>query len=247
VSKVWGSDHGLGTSGALGVALMAALTSYAGKSLPSDLLELAVAAVEIEQKSGALGGLQDQFAAVVGGLNLFRFYGSKHASKHIMLSYQSKKELEQNMLILYPGGNRQSADIVTGVMKEYQNGNAGVSSALLSLDGLASSIIEALESAAWEKLSYLLRNVREQQLRLHPDLIDSGNHKIIEDLKNSGIEGVKLLGGGGSGACLLVVSVDAESRKVINNICEMNNVEIIPVQYAKDGMRVSVNHSVPVI
>ncbi len=238
---------GLGTSGALSVALVASLTLLTGKKLPSDLFELAVAAAEIERMSGIVGGLQDQFAAAVGGLNLFQFYGSEYSSKRINLSDQHIKELEQHILILYPGGNRRSTEIVTEVMKEYRNGNSVVSNALLSLDNLAPKILEALTSADWEELSYLLSDVREQQLELHSDLIDKGNQKIINDLKYSGIRGVKLLGGGGNGACLLVISTDDKSKKVIENICEMNNVKILPVRLARNGVRANINHSIAVI
>ena len=238
---------GLGTSGALSVALITALTLFTGRTLSNDKSELATAAAEVEQASGTLGGLQDQFAAATGGLNLFQFYGSKYSSKRINLSDQHIKELEQRVLILYPGGNRRSTDIVASVMKEYRNANSAVSSALSSLNKLAPKILEALKSTQWEKLSSLLQDVREQQLVLHPDLIDDGNRKIIYGLNKRGVEGIKLLGGGGSGACLLVISTSDASRKVIESICELHNIDIIPVQYERKGVQAKVNDLMPAI
>lgn len=239
------SGAGLGTSGAISVALTAALMLFTGKVLPKDILDLAVLAAEIEQESGVLGGLQDQFAAAMGGLNLFRFYGSKYSSKRLNPSDQYLTELEQNLFILYPGGKRRSTDIVTEVMNGYRSRNSTVTNALLSLNSVASKIVEALESEDLQKLSTLFGAVREQQLKLHPRLIDGRNQKIINALKDQGVNGIKLLGGGGAGACLLVICPDSRSKKVIERISDVNSVEIFPVRYAKKGLRVDINHRVP--
>ncbi|MBI4021727.1 MAG: hypothetical protein HY372_00035 [Candidatus Andersenbacteria bacterium] len=238
---------GLGTSGALSVALVAALYLFTGKAIPNNRGELAFVAAEIERISGTMGGLQDQFAAATGGLNLFRFYRSEYSSKRINLSDQLIKELEQHVVILYPGGSRRSTDIVTGVMEEYHNGNSMVSSALLSLNELAPKILKALESAQWGKLSSLLQSVREQQVILHLDIVNDGNQKIIDDLNKEGVKGIKLLGGGGSGACLLAVSTSDASRKSIENISKMNGTDIIPVQCVEEGIQVKVENLVPAI
>lgn len=238
---------GLGTSGALSVALVASLTLFTGQSLSDDLRKLAVAAAEIERISGVWGGLQDQFASAVGGCNVFRFHGSEYSQTRIPLSNRFIEELGQHLFILYPGGNRQSTDIVTRVMEEYRSGTLTVRDSLQSLNNLAQNILEALLVRDWKILSSLLYKVREQQLKLHPRIIDKGNRKIVNDLMSEGIEGVKLLGGGGSGTCLLVVLINDKSRQALNHICEVNEAEIIPVQCAKDGVHANVNHLVPII
>ncbi|MFH1354358.1 MAG: hypothetical protein ABIH36_03650 [bacterium] len=235
---------GLGTSGALSVALVAALMLFTGRTLPDDKSEIAMLAAEIERMSGTLGGLQDQFAAVVGGLNLFQFYGLEHSSKRIELSDRLKKELEENIFILYPGGDRRSTDVVVKVMREYTNGNLTVGNALLSLNELAIEIKKSLEFLDWARLSFLLHEVREQQLTLHPDLIDDGNLRIINNLSEMGIEGVKLLGGGGCGACLLVVSEDSVLREAIINFCDVHYVDIIPVKCASRGLEAKISDSI---
>lgn len=238
---------GLGTSGALSVALAAALTVFVDRELPNNKAELAVTAAEIERMSGTLGGLQDQFAAAMGGLNLFRFYGSEYSSERINLSDQRIKELEQHVLVLYPGGSRRSTDIVTGVMKDYSRGNPVISNALSSLNKLAPKVLGAIESAWWEELSSLLENVGEQQIILHHDIINDGNQKVINDLNKESIKGIKLLGGGGSGACLLVVSLNDVARKSIEDVSRANGVDVIPVRYAKDGIQVKVENFIPAI
>ncbi len=236
------SGAGLGTSGALSVALTAAFMLLRGETLPKNLLSLAVLAADVERESGVVGGLQDQFAATMGGLNVFRFYRDEYASRRINLTDTYMGELEQRLLIVYPGGDRRSTDTVTGVMDEYRSGNPTVTNALLSLDSAATEIVDALECGDWKKLATLFSTVLEQQLKLHPGLVDSGNQKIIHELRDENVNGVKLLGGGGVGACLLVFCPDNESRKVVEVVSEMNSVKIFPVRRAKNGLRVAVQH-----
>jgi D-glycero-alpha-D-manno-heptose-7-phosphate kinase len=238
---------GLGTSGALSVALVAALILFTGQTLPDDKSEMAMLAAEIERMSDALGGLQDQFASAMGGLHLFKFRGFEHSSEQVVLSDPLKREIENNVFILYPGGSRRSTDIVTKVMKEYSGGNLAVSSALFSLNKLAGKIMESLKCAEFAKLSSLLHDVREQQLILHPDLADGGNLRILNNLSELGVEGAKLLGGGGCGACLLVASKDHASREAIINFCGVYNVDIIPVRCASKGIEVKINHIMSVV
>lgn len=236
------SGAGLGTSGALTVGLVAALTAFTGKCLPKNITKLAIIAAEIERKSGMLGGLQDQFAATLGGLNSLQFCNLRYNIKPVKLSFNQIKEIEQHILILYPGGSRQSTDIVFDVVKSYKDGDLKVKNALNSLNCLAPKIFEALQSINWKRLSILLNSVREQQLILHPNIIDSVNQKIINELRNRGVNGIKLLGGGGERACLLVICVDAKDKKIVFNISKNNNISILPVKFASKGIEVRTNY-----
>lgn len=150
------SGAGLGTSGALTVALVAALTALTGKTSPKRSTDLAALGAEVEQRAGGLAGLQDQFAAAVGGLNAFRFYNSKHSMEPVHLSDHQSKEMERHIFILYPGGKRHSTDIVTDVMNAYSNGDLATNNALNSLNSLAPGILSALKSMDWARLSALL-------------------------------------------------------------------------------------------
>ncbi|MDP2685531.1 MAG: hypothetical protein Q8P20_10975 [bacterium] len=232
------SGAGLGTSGALSIGLTAALILFTDKVLPNNLLDLAIMAAKIERESGVLGGLQDQFAAANGGLNLFRFYGSEYSSKRISLPNSYILGLKEHLFILYPGGKRRSTDIVTKVMNGYQYGNVQVKNALYALDSMALEIINALQSANWHKLSDLLDTVRYHQLKLNSELVNKFNQKIINELKAKNVNGVKFLGGGGPGACMLVVCPDQKSKSVIKYVSKNNYIEILPVCYIEDGLRV---------
>lgn len=236
------SGAGLGTSGATSVALVAALTIFTGKNMPKKSTDLAMLAAEIEQASGVLGGLQDQFASAIGGINSFQFHNFEYSAKPIRLSDNHIKEIERRIFILYPGGRRRSTDIVTDVMNAYEKGNLEVKDALNSLNSLAPKILKALQSVDWLSLSSSFNTVREQQLRLHPSLIDTRNQKIISELKTKNIDGIKLLGGGGAGACMLVICVDEKAKKIVDRISQKYDIAILPVKFAAKGVEVSVNY-----
>lgn len=230
---------GLGASGSLSVALTAALLTYRGEIISANQRsDLAILAADIEHKSGVLGGLQDQFAAVIGGLNHFQFYGKKYSIQPLRLSVLFVKQLNKSLLILYPGGRRHSTDIVSEVMSAYQSGNVKVSLALETLNALAIEIKASLQTHDLEKLSGLLEKVGNEQLKLHSKLADAGNRKIINELKEEGVRGIKLLGGGGAGACILTVCIDEISQKIVQKVAQKHDVVTIPVQIAEDGMEI---------
>ena len=227
---------GLGTSGALSVGLTAALTLLNKGNLPQKSTEIAVRAVQIEHKSGVLGGLQDQFAAATGGLNTFRFYKSEYSINPIVFSAKQIRGLEQHLFIIYPGGKRKSTDLVTSVMDEFRKGKKEVEWALMDLNLLADDVGKALQELDLQKLSNLLSKVREAQLKLNHRLADDNNRKVIKALQRAGINGVKLLGGGGSRSCLLVLCTHASEHKTVRSITQAHRARIIPVHFSRKGM-----------
>lgn len=227
---------GLGTSGSLSVALTAALTLLNEGRLPQKGAEIAVRAAQIEYKSGVLGGLQDQFAATIGGLNVFRFYKSEYSIKPVVFSAKQIKGLEQHLFIIYPGGKRNSTDLVTLVMNKFRRGKKEVERALMELNLLADAVGKALLKLDLQELSNLLSKVREAQLKLNHRLVDDHNRKIVKSLQRTGIYGVKFLGGGGSRACLLVLCTHTSEHKIVRSITQTYRARIIPVHFSRKGI-----------
>ena len=149
------------------------------------------------------------------------------------------KQLESKLLILHPGGKRRSTDIVTNVMNLYADKDPKVMQALESLNGFTAEIIEALRICDLKELSSLLERVRREQLKLHPDMVNVGNLRIIDELKREGVNGVKLLGGGGPGACMLVVCIDESSQQIVQRVTQKNNVRVMPVQFSDQGLKIN--------
>ena len=52
--------------------------------------------------------------------------------------------------------------------------------------------------------------------------------------------GLKMLGGGGKGACFLIVSATKKSHVAAQKILKMERYVVIPVCFAKTGLRIKI-------
>src|SRR5207244_13007174 len=103
---------GLGASSALVVATIGALAEW--RQLRLDRYEVAHLAWEIERMDvGVPGGLQDQYAASFGGVNLIEFRSETEVVVNpLRVEPRILNELEYNMLLVYTGATRVSSDII---------------------------------------------------------------------------------------------------------------------------------------
>ena len=123
---------GLGSSGALDVALIAALDAAQGRQrAPVDLAEAAWRLETIE--AGLPGGKQDQYAAALGGFHHLRFEAGSVAVTPLRLEPDFLAELEQRILVCYTGTSRVSSSTIERVMAAYSEGREQVVSALRAL------------------------------------------------------------------------------------------------------------------
>lgn len=197
---------GLGTSGSLTTALLAGLRIlHDGPESITDLGRLAMDAVETGNSAGMLGGCQDEFAAAFGNLNYFSFTRDSWEVLPLELSAEKLEMLESHVIIAYPGGNRISGNIVRHVMSAYEKGDSLVSGALHNLNQYATEVRKAFINCNWQELLRLVREIRHEQQKLHPLMIDKKTEHVVAELERYSGIGVKLLGGGGPEACILVV------------------------------------------
>lgn len=232
---------GLGTSGALVTLLLAGLRIIQnGPESISDLGILAMDAVEFENSTGMLGGCQDEFAAAFGNLNLFSFHGNSWMVLPFGLSTEKLKMLESHLIIVYPGGKRISSDIVNAVMSAYEKEDPLVSRALHSLNQYAMEIENALINFDWKRLVGLVRKVRHEQQKLHPRIMNKKTYQVISELEKDAGVGVKLLGGGGPRACMLVVCESEGQRFSSESLLKDLGYHLIPVNAAQTGLQFTV-------
>ena len=101
---------GLGTSGAMDVALVAALTLARGERLAErDIAEQGWYLEAVEAKLP--GGRQDQFAAALGGFHRFSFRDPDVGVEPITLDPAFATALERQTVLCYTGSSRVSGEI----------------------------------------------------------------------------------------------------------------------------------------
>jgi D-glycero-alpha-D-manno-heptose-7-phosphate kinase len=196
------AGSGLGTSGALSVALVNGLRlAYDSPELPP--LELAETAAHVERLFGVAGGKQDQFAAAFGGVNAFAF--DANVSHVTRLEHRLHPDILQDALVYHDGGTRQSSQLVERTMAAYASGDPRVRHALHRLNELAADLALVLADGSSSLLGEVLTDVRALQRELDPAIAESIDRARVMELMNEGLCWGKPLGGAGPGAAWLIV------------------------------------------
>jgi len=128
-SSTASAGSGLGSSGALGVSLVAAID--AARQVERSPAATAEEAWQVEAVDARLaGGRQDQYAAALGGFNHLRFTADGVDARPIELDPAFKQLLADSMIICYTGASRVSSRMISRVMAGYAAGEPGITSAL---------------------------------------------------------------------------------------------------------------------
>jgi len=123
---------GLGSSGALDVALVACLTAARQERL--EPREMAEQAWLLEtQEAGIPSGRQDQLAAALGGFHRLSFRDPDVGIEPISLDPAFAQALEQRIVLCYTGHSRVSGATIARVMGAYERGDRAVTGALEGL------------------------------------------------------------------------------------------------------------------
>jgi D-glycero-alpha-D-manno-heptose-7-phosphate kinase len=195
---------GLGSSGALDVALVSALAAARGEELPPE--EIAALAFELEAREAGLpGGRQDQYSAAFGGFNRLSFRGEAVAIEPLTLDPFFLSELERRTVVCYTGRSRVSGDTIARVMSAYTRGDPTVTGALRRISDLAVEMADALLSADLPRVGRLLSANWMAQQRLDPQMATPEMTLLEQRVIAAGALGGKAAGAG-AGGCMFFVA-----------------------------------------
>lgn len=198
------SGSGLGSSGALDVALVAALDATRNTHRSPE--ELAEEAFQLESVEAALpGGRQDQYAAALGGFNRLTLEHGKVTVQRLQLEPDFAVELARHTVICYTGVSRVSSRTIERVVSAYERGDAEVTGALRTLAELAAEMAGALLAGNLEETGRLLERNWSQQQRLDSGMRTEEMARLEAAMKASGAIGGKAAGAGAGGSMFFVV------------------------------------------
>lgn len=195
---------GLGGSGALGVALVAALDALREqRRMPA---EVAGAAFDIETgEAGIEGGSQDQYAAALGGFQYLSYGDPRVSSTRLSVPAGCLRELEQSLVLCYTGASRFSAATHRKVWSAFDRGDAGVRSALDGLRTCAYDMRAALDRGDPSRIGEILSENWRLQQRLADDMQTPVMAKLEAAAESAGADGWKACGAG-AGGCLVFLA-----------------------------------------
>ncbi len=200
---------GLGSSSSFTVGLLHNLNTKNGKFVSRE--QLAEKACEIEiNKLGDPIGKQDQYAASFGGLNTIEFEENSVRVTPIHLKKSVYKELQNNMLMFYTGGQRSSSHVLKDQSENMSN-----------IDSFKN--VEEMVDLVWDLRDSLYNGdltnfgeILDKNWNLKKRLSGRITNNSIDSLYNRGIKngalGGKLLGAGGGGFLLFYCEADKKKR-----------------------------------
>ncbi|WP_426572540.1 hypothetical protein [Aquihabitans sp. McL0605] len=199
----------LGTSASVVVVVIAALDALVGGTrTPADV---AVLAHQVEaERAGRESGVQDQWAAAMGGCGLLAI-GAYPEARHepVAVSAAALDELGERLVTVVFGPHDSSAvhaEVINAMV-----GCGGVEHdrarrALRRLASLAGGAAAALAEGDVDRWAEVLTASTEAQRSLHAGLIGPAHQAAIEVARSRGAAGWKVNGAGGDGGSLTIVT-----------------------------------------
>ncbi len=197
-------SSGLGGSGALGVALVAAFAALEGQRPLA--AEIAQRAHQLEaDDAGILGGKQDQYAASLGGLQFLEFGGQSVSATRLDPPRDRVRELERHLVLCYTGASRLSGDTHQRVWRRYGEGDPEVTRALDALRACAYEMRDAVAAGDVGRVGDLLTRNWKCQRVLSEGMETDAMRTLQRAAEAAGSAGCKACGAG-AGGCMVFLA-----------------------------------------
>ena len=224
---------GLGSSGALDVALVAALTR-ARLERPGER-DLAEHAWQVETVEARIpGGKQDQYAAALGGWHRLSFRDPDVGVEPLTLDPAFASALERQIVLCYTNTTRVSGDTIARVMSAYERGDHKVTSALRGLKDVADAMVMALRSADLPRVGALLAENWKHQQELDPGMQTADMARLEAAMRAAGAIGGKAAGAGAGGSMFFLVKGD---RQAAVDAARAAGATVLKSTWAAEGAR----------
>jgi D-glycero-alpha-D-manno-heptose-7-phosphate kinase len=224
---------GLGSSGALDVALVAVLAAARGeRATGRDLAEQAWYLETVEAKIP--GGKQDQFAAALGGFQRLTFRDPDVGVEPITLDPGFATALERRIVLCYTGTSRVSGATIARVMAAYERGDPAITGALRAIKAVAAEMGEALRAADLPRVAQLLSDNWTHQQRLDAGMSTPEMASLERAVRAAGAVGGKAAGSGVGGSMFFV---SGEDPTPVIAAARAAGATLLPVRWAWEGVR----------
>jgi D-glycero-alpha-D-manno-heptose-7-phosphate kinase len=223
---------GLGSSGALDVALVAALSAARGES--PDPIEIAETACHLERvEAGIAGGRQDPFASALGGFLRLDFQDPSAEATRLKLDSSFMAELARRTVLCYTGASRFSGTTIERVMQAYERGERGVVAALHGIRTAAEAMTEALRTGDIAAIGRLLSENWSHQQSLDSRMRTPEMASLEQMMSEAGALGGKAAGSGAGGSMFFLAP---DNPSPLLDAAKRAEVRVLPVRWAMRGV-----------
>jgi len=210
---------GVGSSSSFTVGLLAALHAFKGEYASPERLACEACEIEINRLGEPIGK-QDQYIAAYGGIRHICFNPDETVFvDHIVCPEAARKELSDNLLLLYTGKSRSAGE----VLRPQQERTPAMIDSLRQLRDLAYRTAEVLRRGDdLDELGPILHEGWMLKKAINPGISDAEIDDAYERALRAGALGGKLLGAGGG--FLLLFCEKGNRERVRQALPEMKEV-----------------------
>ena len=227
------SGSGLGSSSAVTVGLLHALSVYQGRQVSARELAEWACTIEIE-RCGKPIGKQDQYIAAFGGIRDIRFGpGDEVVAEDLGLPTADRRALQQQIMLFYTGVTRSANPILA----EQKANVEAIRPQLDLLRDLAGFAAERLRGGDLGAIGAAVRESWEAKRKLAPGVSNDQIDQAVARALEAGASGAKLTGAGGGGFLLVICPIERQNA-VRSSLADMQE---FPVKLDHLGSRVVLN------
>lgn len=222
---------GLGSSSSFVVGMLNAFYAIKGKYI--DKKRLAKEAIYIERVlCDESGGIQDQIAASYGGFNRIDFKEDDFSVQSVVMDFERKKVLDDNLMLFFTGFSRISSEIAVEQKKATHNKVKELKEMFRLVDEAEKILINKKSdlNEFGTLLDYSWQLKRGITSKITNDEIDD----IYSVAKKAGALGGKLLGAGGGGFILFYVEKD--KQKQVKEA--LSKLLYVPFNFENEGTKI---------
>jgi D-glycero-alpha-D-manno-heptose-7-phosphate kinase len=222
---------GMGSSSSFTVGLLHNLYAIKRQYVSAEELAEGACEIEIDILREPIGK-QDQYAAAVGGLNIFYFNpdGSVRIEP-LYIKNEVYEKLQENLVMFYTGSQRNASDILTEQKKNASQEDKF--NVLKSMVGLVRELRDSLYNERINDFGKLLHENWILKQKLASNISNKGIEEIYNTGLKSGAEGGKLLGAGGGGFFLFYCEKHKQ-QKLKDSLKHLYNFEF---KFDQDGSK----------
>lgn len=226
---------GLGSSSAVTVALVKALSTACDLLLSkSELAELACH-LEIDEMGKPIGK-QDQYAAAFGGLNEIIFTAQGTQVSSLDLPWETLHRLQDNLLLFFTGHARNSADILEQQSVASGFSNSATVDALHRVKALVADVRTSFASGDLRAFGELLHESWLQKKRFASGISNPLIDESYEVARALGAIGGKITGAGGGG--FLMLYCEQRHQNAVTEALEARDLRRMDFRFENSGARV---------
>lgn len=223
---------GLGGSSSFTVGLLNALYRYMGETVTKEKIAKEACEIEIEILGEPIGG-QDQYAAAYGGFNRMDFIGEKVVVSKLIENEELRKNVENKIMMFYLGGERKTSSILTEQSKEIKN-NQRVFDDMKNMRDLADYASFEIKRGEIHNFGKFFKKNWDIKKKLIPGINNPETEKYYNLAIESGAEGVKLSGAGGTG--FLLIYAPSEKQEDIREA--LKKLEEHKFEFEEEGSKI---------